>query len=733
MEYNSEILLRRKNSIVLPDAPGRTNVGIIAAANLNLQELGYTLSAQAINRLKNTYPANTVETMRQVLSFAAAARGEGAGLARPMYPNFPAQVVEAAEAELYLNAILHYFSVWIADITYNEDYVWLPKYRKTPRSPLGPGDKVKLTVLKVVSEDKTGPLYREILRQLVTSNTSISEQDKTDIRLLVNVGGYLPSTDTEIPNKENLAIYAAAMLNHKDPINQKWFQHGTDVLRLATALSDGDVSLAENTKFKSFSRPVRRALLDLLAKDQNLQEAFARDRERFIRLGERLHPREFKDARYRKLRHNFQILRANLRLETFNSRVEELLLKKNAIAATAQLITRPGEFARRLDHLLQLAQTNHQGADAIVRSFGSVTEAISTPVLLQLATHFENRNKTNVRVIMPKGEVAKIQLLDEGPRSPINAQYTEQIVTACRQALATRFSKLSNLGKVYVDPELKNYLVPFSQRSASAALRTITRGSQVPFSGEKDTLRFFVHWKNTSKGVESHSDYYDNGRVDLDLSANMYDADWNDKGRVWYGNLRGLDYTGRGTDFRYKAYHSGDITSAPNGAAEFIDVDIPSVLQYGGRYLVATVNMFAGPENISQVPECFVGWMLRDKPQSGEVFEPKTVVDRLDITSPSRMVVPFIIDLQERRMIWVDAEVSGVQRWGSNVVNQRDKIVIVGKAFTKIKKPTLYDLFTLHAQGRGRLVKTPEKADTVFSVENGIQFDLAKISSEFLG
>jgi hypothetical protein len=728
MGYNSEILLRRKNSIVLQDVPGHTNVGVIAAFNLNLQELGYTLSAKAIDQLKNTDYAWAVKVMKQVLNFATIARGNGAGLARPMYPNFPEQVAEAAESELYLNAILHYFSVWAADVAYNEDFVWLPKYRKVPRNPLGPGDKVKLTVLKVVPQYETTAIYREIQRQLVTANTSISEQDKKDIRLLVDEG-YLVPSDTEILNKENLVVYAAAMLNHKDTINAKWFQHGTDVLRLATALSDGDVSLAKNTKFKSFSRPIRRILLDLLARDKNLQEAFARDRERFIRLGERLHPREFKDVRYRKLRNDFAILRDGLRLETFNSNVEAALAAKDTLRATETLKTRPGEFARRLDHLLLLSQNSVVKSKLVVSAFEDVVKEVSTPVLLQLAVHFENRNKTNMRIIMPKGEVAKIQLLDEGPRPPINADLTEQIVFMCCNTLAKRFSRLPALGRVYVDPELKNYLVPFSQRSASAALRTITRGSQIPFSSEKDTLRFFVHWKNTEQGK---SLYGEGGRVDLDLSANMYDQDWNDKGRVWYGNLRGYDYTGRGSDFQYKAYHSGDITNAPNGAAEFIDVDIPSVLRYGGRYIVVTVNMYAGPENISQVPECFTGWMLRDKPQSGEVFEPKTVVDRLDITSPSRMVVPFIIDLQERRMIWVDSEVSGVQNWGSNVINQQEKIVIVGKAFTRIKKLTLYDLFWLHGKGRGHLVFSPEKADTVFSVKNGIQFELAKISSEFL-
>src|ERR1700682_2732421 len=205
MGYNSEILLRRKNSIVLPDAPGRTNAGVIAAANLNLQELGYTLSAQAINHLKSTEYAWTAKVLKKVLEFAKAARGDGAGLARPMYPNFPEQVAEAAESELYLNALLHYFSVWVADVTYNEDFVWLPKYRKNPRSLLGAGDKVKLTVLKVVPEGKTASLYRDIQRQLVSSNTSISEQDKKDIRLLVDEG-YLVDHLTVIPNKENLVV-----------------------------------------------------------------------------------------------------------------------------------------------------------------------------------------------------------------------------------------------------------------------------------------------------------------------------------------------------------------------------------------------------------------------------------------------------------------------------------------------------------------------------------------------
>ncbi len=83
-------------------------------------------------------------------------------------------------------------------------------------------------------------------------------------------------------------------------------------------------------------------------------------------------------------------------------------------------------------------------------------------------------------------------------------------------------------------------------------------------------------------------------------------------------------------------------------------------------------------------------------------------------------------------MIWVDSEISGVQRWGSDIRNQQSKIVITGKAFTKIAKPNLYDLFTLHAEARGRLTGLEDKADTVFSVKKGTQFELAEIASEYL-
>ena len=54
------------------------------------------------------------------------------------------------------------------------------------------------------------------------------------------------------------------------------------------------------------------------------------------------------------------------------------------------------------------------------------------------------------------------------------------------------------------------------------------------------------------------------------------------------------------------------------------------------------------------------------------------------------------------------------------------------RALTSLHKPTLYDLFLLHAQARGVLVGTPEEAETVFSVASGTPFRLDEIASKFL-
>jgi hypothetical protein len=298
---------------------------------------------------------------------------------------------------------------------------------------------------------------------------------------------------------------------------------------------------------------------------------------------------------------------------------------------------------------------------------------------------------------------------------PITQHVRYEVQGICENTLIARFSALKPLGKVYVDEQLQNYLVPFSQRSASKALRTLVRGSKMDMP-EGNTIRFFLWWK------EGKVNGQDTGRVDIDLSAVMYDTDWDYCEHISYTNLKSN---------AYRACHSGDITSAPNGACEFIDIDIDSVVRYGGRYVVMSLNAFTA-QPYCNLPECYAGWMMRQKPNSGEVFEPKTVQDKIDVAADTQICVPVILDLMARQVIWTDLALRSNPFFANNIEANQKGMVLMGKALTTLAKPTLYDLFTLHAVARGTLANRDE-AETVFAPDAGITpFETEMIMGEFL-
>lgn len=83
---------------------------------------------------------------------------------------------------------------------------------------------------------------------------------------------------------------------------------------------------------------------------------------------------------------------------------------------------------------------------------------------------------------------------------------------------------------------------------------------------------------------------------------------------------------------------------ASKGAAEFIDIDLSLCAAVGVLYVVMCLNSFT-EQPYCDLPECFAGWMARRKPNSGEVFEPKTVFDKIDIASNTRFCLPAVFDI----------------------------------------------------------------------------------------
>lgn len=690
------IYLRRNRKVIVQ--PGRHVLPdkYMATALKNIEYLGFTFSKSLMEVLRTLSIEEFTAFYHQLVADLKSLLGAKVNF-KPMYPNFPEQVMLLSQAELYLNAIYHYITLE------------LPEHKAIERLPLL--DQVDLKIIDLGSPEE----FDQTIRNLIAANGSISEQDKEDIEWVIaahdDLGAVLPG---EIPLKENVGFVVGALLKYNKAsldLVSKYVKTATDVLRLAVALSDGDVSLAANTRFRKFKRAERRLLLGLLNRCGNIVEDMLRYKHRWIRLGEILHPAEYKNQ-YAHCQEAFDIVRNDKPYETFNGKVEHALRRKDTLFAAALLKTRAGEFARRLDHLLRLSEDTAQ----VIGQFAEVADQASTPVLLQVMTHFSHRQeRRELRTFFPKGNVAKTAAIPN-ILPGIHPDACEAVVDTCRRTLIRRFSELPPLGDVYIDESLKQYLMPFSQRSASKALRTIVRGSRVRMP-EGDTIRFFLWWKEGMVNGK-HTE-----RVDIDLSAVMYDKNWQYVEHISYTNLR---------SDKYKAAHSGDITSAPQGACEFIDLHIPSIVRYGGRFIVASLNSFT-EQPYCNLPECYAGWMMRQSPQTGEVFEPSTVADKIDLTADTQIAIPVILDLVERTVIWTDLALKKHPYYYNNVEGNQKGMVLMGKAMTTLTKPTLYDLFTLHATARGRKVEQADEADTVFAVDRGVTpYDISTIMSEFV-
>jgi hypothetical protein len=685
-----QLLLRRKRKVLLEATSGNpADEGELAAFLQNLDSLGYGVSLQLLE-ICATLSLKELEDLHDwLMPTLQAARGDKPY--RPMYPNFPREVVEMSKARLYLNALRHY---WTSG-------KFLPDSRKNDRDPLD--ERGHLLTLDVGTADDV----RMVFKNLLLANTSISKEDKDDLRILTNyyqrdVFALVPES---IPNRENKAFFIGLILAFGEQGNflaKRLCSTATDVLRVAVAISDGDVSLAEACKFRRMQRSERRALLDILESQSNITEDMLRWKERWKRLGERLHPFEYAD-RFKQCRSAFSVLRNNEKFEKFNTKIELVLEQRKVGDAIDLLRKRPGDFARRLDHLLRLDCDKQEDA---AKEFAQIAAKVSTPVLVQLMHHFEHRpGDGTLRVFLPKGEVGKAQV-KQNTLPPIEGTARGIVVSTCRDALITRFAKLPSLGKCYLDPSLRNFTVPGSQRSAAKSLRTIARGSRLALPSG-DTLRFFIWWMNGSS------------RTDLDLSAALFREDFSHADTVAYYNLK-----------NYGGHHSGDIVDAPEGASEFIDMSIARCREFDVRYIMMCVNSYTN-QPYCDLPECFAGWMAREKPGSGEIYEPRTVFDRLDLAANTRIALPAMFDLQKSEVIWLDLSLQKQPKW-NNVATNLSNIQLMLKAFAERSWPSLYDLLELHATARGKLVKDEDAADTIFSVANETPFHIDRIASEFL-
>jgi hypothetical protein len=402
---------------------------------------------------------------------------------------------------------------------------------------------------------------------------------------------------------------------------QKWGQISvktpTDLLRMFAFTQGQDVSLAQPVDFKGLklSKPQRREIVLFLSNCPALAEDLLRYKKLWISLSKWLHPGDLV-KRFPTVAKAFDDLR-NDRIKSFESFVILLPIQDRI----ETLLERPSVLLRKLTWLLKDCPP-----ETLARSLLRLKDNVAALPLPLLVTVYCALEYEGDRVsINKKGKPYSIE-----KRKPLGD--VSAVLEVLDTLILTKLQGSKNWDKVWIDPAIYKLVLPLQARKQSDGLLNLARGSRIAV--DPQVIRLFVYWQETSR------------RSDLDLSAMKLDSDFKFAGHV------GWNHYGSGKDIA----HSGDIQSAPLGAAEFIDLRfsalkdayiLPSIIRYGG-------------EGFSELRACYAGWMNHHKVGSGaKTFDPKTVAEKVDVNQDGRTWIPFLLDVRAKEMVYVDLYSSG--------------------------------------------------------------------------
>lgn len=672
------------------------NIKVISFVN-EMHNFGFLVTKELYQYLSSLDEATSVEVCQKVLSLAKESVGAHVAM-KAFYPNFPRQVMEASDAELFINAILHYWTLG----------AWSPEYVEEKRPDLK--EENPKTEISLISMEDVKAYFFRILASKNSIPASLVEFVEMGIE-----EGWAAEYKGEIPFKETLCRVATALVKQGQSINGV-VATTTDVLRVMAALSESDIELKTKVRFKSLNRKARRALVSALEEVINISDVKA-----YASLWKRafhsLHVGEF-GGKVAEIAASF---RNEKNVVTSETVVAEAIKSGDVKVAVNKLVNKPSVFARSLDKLLR--DSDPQTSAWVIKEFAKVVEKVDSKVLLQVLGHFKGRslNEAGERVVFTAGSKGKALLAPS--LKALDKSVVEHIVSVIKAELKNKFAEKALLKgkKVFISPEVYSVLIPSQLASITENKKTVARGSRVPLDlipedAEKNVLRMLIHWIGQ----------------DQDLSAFFINEDMTEFSQVAYYNLRNS-----------YACHSGDVTyaPAPHGGSEFLDVRMDEALADGMRYIAMDVRVYNGPTFLKH-ERSFAGFMLRNDLKSGEIFEPTTVRGKFDITLDGSTVMPCFFDMKTREMIWLDSVLPGCgeysySRQANNLNNNIASSTDMLRAYLKMKdtKVTMKELVCLHIDAVGATqVFDKEEADYVVGLGEGDLdvYDFVEINADWI-
>ena len=628
------------------------------------------------------------------------------------YKNFPDEVINMSEVELYINQILHY---WIGYLPSNSENII--------KEDVEPSKLVKARELNLIDDEMIEKLFIDLL----SSNVTLSEQYLDDVCVLTNNKSIkeLEKYMEYIQMKETLTTVSSYILK-KEGVLVGNYKTATDILRLIAKIS-GDELNNKHIHFAYFSRT---ELSQLMTKLENLQNPMP-DIKRYSKSWHtffKLYAKKINFHKYPKVRKVADMLFGDISYMTERGKINEeikrlpIMSEENLDNFVKGFTIFYGDYVREILSLLNKAKENQY--EKLFLGLENCVDKVNTRVLFQLYDRIINlkaKDKTVPRLVNSKGKWRKLR-----ESISLSDELLNRVLQIVEDGIKIQLKEKENLGKIFIDEDYKNIMLTTSEKDSNVSLRPMTRGSRIKFNPKAEVLRFFVAWKNldekTLKELNAYSD-----RVDVDLSALTFDENLEFNDVVAYYNQKKSGFA-----------FSGDITNAPEGALEYIDVfDLERLKKKGNRYILMQIRSYNG-YTFKEINSVYAGVM---ELTSNEAKEKKNmystaITQGFQIMSPQITTNTILVDLVKFEYVWLDMNMDSYKLdIFQNALNYEEIPYLndMLRYFSRKQYVTMYDLLKLNADVRGVLTKDKKEADVIFEkVDNKNNLALADILSNYL-
>lgn len=625
-------ILLRHNLISAPssNAAEEADATLVTTVMMNFSYYGFALDFQAFQNIRTLSDAELTAWWLQVEPELKQLTGDDLKIADfVVYKNFPTEVLEKSEAEYWFAQTCIYWG--FPSTLFSQEI--------KPREQMSEQPKCK--VLRAAAPNA----LQNILNSYLSSSVRWKAQECRDVFHLVQA----QSADlSKIPFKENLVTLAKFFMEQGQLAVTLT---ATDALRLAAALSDGDASLREKFKFRSFKRSERKFFLTALENSSNLVDDFARRPELWKRFLHALRPGDYVKQFPQVCKTYNQLYKDQL--STFNSKVELGLGSANQDVLEL-LSSRPGEFRRRLAHTLTVF------GNSAAESFSSekVLSKLTNYQLVSVRRFLETLEGRKTRLFPPKGNWSRLKF---GTPRQIKTEQIKLISDRIGQTLATRLPKVKHIDPMTTQIKLA---------SSDGEVSQYTRGTTFDIPENINFIRSASYWQHPT------TIWFDNG-------WNFFNAEWRPTGTCCWNMVNGQP----GVAF------SGDPVNnhlTDGRACQIIDLDLKKIPK-NVRYAVWNILCYSSI-SFSKATEVFGALQWGEDAQKGGLFEPSRAQLAFRLKGEQMTKYVCYLDLQERKLVFMDINLKGeVQSAGRNMATLSEQMPAIVEYLHSL--PSVHDLF----------------------------------------